>query len=113
MLPGQAVRSPVLIGRQPYLEQLTLLLAQAQRGHGQVALVTGEAGLGKSRLLAEASQWAREAGWLVLQGNCFEQDRTLPYAPLLDLRHHLTAPRARAAQAMAYGLAAANGRPPF
>ena len=76
---------PVLIGRGPHLDALDRLLVQARAEHGRVALFTGEAGIGKSRLAAEVKTRAAQQGFAVLQGHCFEPDRMLPYAPLLDL----------------------------
>jgi tetratricopeptide (TPR) repeat protein/transcriptional regulator with XRE-family HTH domain len=87
-----SVLCPVLVGRAPYLQAMGLLLEQVCAGQGQTVLVAGEAGIGKSRLVAEAlvaagSRPARGGlpRLLVLQGLCFEPDRTLPYAPVLDL----------------------------
>ncbi len=45
----------------------------------------GEAGIGKSRLVVETKLLAAQQEYVCLQGNCFETDRALPYAPLLDL----------------------------
>ncbi|HEY6409312.1 MAG TPA: AAA family ATPase, partial [Ktedonobacteraceae bacterium] len=56
-----------------------------QNGHGQTVLVSGEAGIGKSRLVEEAKARVGQGQIWLLQGNCFEQDRSLPFAPLLDL----------------------------
>ena len=73
-----------LIGRASERAVLYQLIERARGGHGQVVLVCGEAGVGKSRLLAEAK--AHAAGnFLILQGNCFQVDSSYPYAPLLDL----------------------------
>ncbi len=47
--------------------------------------MSGEAGIGKSRLLAEAKARAAAQDFLLLQGNCFQMDSSYPYAPLLDL----------------------------
>jgi DNA-binding NarL/FixJ family response regulator len=80
-----SVICPVLIGRELQLAALGRLIAQAYRGHGQTALVAGEAGIGKSRLVAEIKRHAVQQGFAVLQGRCFEPDGVLPYAPLLDL----------------------------
>ncbi|RIK40742.1 MAG: hypothetical protein DCC55_14180 [Chloroflexi bacterium] len=80
---NKSVRSPVLIGRQVEVASLHALIDQARQGQGQVVLLTGEAGIGKSRLAAEVKTLAQ--GFLVLQGNCFPTDRSAPYAPLLDL----------------------------
>ncbi len=46
-------------------------------------LFAGEPGIGKSRLLAEASQRAGAQGWTVLEGGCHRRSGQEPYAPLL------------------------------
>ena len=76
---------PILIGRQSEVTTLHALIDQARSAQGQVVLISGEAGIGKSRLVAEAKTYATEQGFLLLQGNCFPTDRSSPYAPLLDL----------------------------
>lgn len=76
---------PVLIGRQEEVARLHDLFSQAQGGQGQLVLIGGEAGIGKSRLVAEVRLWAEAHGFLALQGSCFPADRSAPYAPLLDL----------------------------
>ena len=85
--PSQSVVSPVLLGRSEYLRVLRAAIEQAVRGAGKVVLVSGEAGIGKSRLIAEARRQAGEPGTAmrVVQGLCFEPDRALPFAPFLDL----------------------------
>src|SRR5262249_47745518 len=77
-------RTP-FIGRAGELSRLTAALEATGRGQGGVLLLAGEAGIGKSRLVAETKARAVAQGALILQGNCFETDRALPYAPLLDL----------------------------
>jgi DNA-binding CsgD family transcriptional regulator/tetratricopeptide (TPR) repeat protein len=76
---------PVLIGRAPELAILHSIVDQVQRGSGRVVLVSGEAGVGKSRLVAEAKAFAVSQGFLLLQGNCFQTDQAIPYSPFLDL----------------------------
>jgi DNA-binding CsgD family transcriptional regulator len=66
------LRSPVLVGRREELATVAALLDGLRRGHGGVALVVGEAGIGKSRLLAEAAARARRLGLLVLRGRAVE-----------------------------------------
>src|SRR5438477_10005780 len=86
-----SVICPILIGRTAELAAFHLLLDQAKSGKGQIVLLSGEAGIGKSRLVAEAKTYATAQGFLLLQGPCFPTDRTCPYAPLLDLlRSHLS-----------------------
>jgi len=76
---------PTLIGREPQLAGLRRVLTRGREGNGGVALIVGEAGVGKSRLLRAMTDQAREAGFFVLSGACFEAERSIPYAPLLDL----------------------------
>ena len=77
---------PVLIGRVHDLTHLHLLADRAHSGQGQVVLVSGEAGIGKSRLVAEAKAYAAAHDFLLLlEGQCFQTDSAFPYAPLLDL----------------------------
>ncbi len=83
----KSVVCPVLVGRTARVEALTRLMEQARGGAGGVALLTGEAGVGKSRLAAEAEARAAAQGFTILTGRCFETDRAVPYAPLLDLLH--------------------------
>jgi DNA-binding CsgD family transcriptional regulator/tetratricopeptide (TPR) repeat protein len=89
---------PVLIGRRSQLGALLHLIEQACTGQGHTVLIGGEAGIGKSRLVREAMTLRRSfdsqaphAAVLTLQGHCFEQDATVPYAPLLDLLRYFVA----------------------
>src|SRR5690349_10246232 len=77
------VLCPIMVGRTSHLDLLRQHIEETRHGHGWTILLTGEAGIGKSRLIAEAMSQAN--GLTILQGNCFESDRTLPYAPILDL----------------------------
>jgi DNA-binding CsgD family transcriptional regulator len=76
---------PTLIGRDAQVAAVRQLLAHAREGNGRVALIVGEAGVGKSRLLRAMIDEARAQGYFVLQGACFEAERSIPYGPLLDL----------------------------
>ena len=88
-----------IIGRTPELGALGALVEQAKEGQGHLALLCGEAGIGKSRLVAETKALAARHDFLLLQGNCFRSDRFFPYAPLLDLlRAYVSAHTAAAAQ---------------
>ncbi len=75
---------PVFIGRSNDLTILHTLIDEAKNGNGQVLLVSGEAGIGKSRLVMEAKTYAMH-NMCILEGNCFESDQSYPYAPVLDL----------------------------
>lgn len=76
---------PIVIGRDDEIAALEQALRQTLEGHGQTILIAGEAGVGKSRLIAATRARADRLGILRLQGQCFEPDAALPYAPLADL----------------------------
>jgi tetratricopeptide (TPR) repeat protein len=80
-----SIMCPILIGRVHELTTLRLLADRAKSGQGQVALPSGEAGIGKSRLVVEVKTTAASHDFLLLQGSCFPTDHAIPYAPLLDL----------------------------
>src|SRR5689334_11825972 len=84
MIIDNSVICPVLIGRENDLQLLDRLILQSKGGSGQTALISGEAGIGKSRLVREAKMRAPQ-GTLILEGHCFQTESALPYAPLLDL----------------------------
>jgi DNA-binding SARP family transcriptional activator len=73
-----------LPGRAGAILELDSLLERAALGHGQVGLVEGEAGIGKSRLLQVWSRRAAGRGARVLSVGCDELGRALPLQPLLD-----------------------------
>ncbi|MEP6835214.1 MAG: AAA family ATPase [Gemmatimonas sp.] len=79
------VLCPVLVGRQSSLSDARTALMRAQNARGGFVLIAGEAGVGKSRFLRELAGQARQLGFALLNGACFETDRSIPYAPLLDL----------------------------
>ncbi|HLJ32655.1 MAG TPA: AAA family ATPase, partial [Ktedonobacteraceae bacterium] len=86
-----AMITPQLVGRTSQLATLHLLVEQAKRGEGHLVLISGEAGIGKTRLVAEVKTSTSSQGFLLLQGNCFPTDSAYPYAPLLDLLRSLFA----------------------
>jgi predicted ATPase/DNA-binding CsgD family transcriptional regulator len=79
------ITCPVVIGRAREFTALRLLVERVRGGEARVALVSGEAGIGKSRLVAEVRATASARGFLLLEGQCFQTDSAFPYAPLLDL----------------------------
>jgi len=88
----QSVVCPILIGRNAELTALQECLEAAARGQGGVVLLSGEAGIGKSRLVAELRRSAETFDFQPLAGQCFPTDRACPYAPLLDLLGTFLAP---------------------
>ena len=77
--------SPTLIGRRSELARLQEAAALAAEGAPGLVLVAGEAGVGKSRLVAELATWARERGHRVLVGGCVSLSGDVaPFAPIVE-----------------------------
>jgi len=72
------------VGRAREMEQLKERLADAFSGLGSVAMVVGEAGIGKTRLLQEFATYARLRGAQVLWGAAYEGEARLPYGPFAE-----------------------------
>jgi class 3 adenylate cyclase/tetratricopeptide (TPR) repeat protein len=73
-----------LIGRQRELGLLHDYFDHAKTGAGQVVFVSGEAGIGKSRLLLEFRRsLGEEVAWL--DGQCISYGSNIPYLPIIDL----------------------------
>lgn len=81
--PRAAVRreQPPLIGRDAELDQLLQAAADARAGHGGLAAVIGEAGIGKTRLVRELADRCAAEGMLVAWGATPEQHTGAPLAP--------------------------------
>ena len=77
--------SPLLVGRDDVLELIERRSAEAAAGRGQFLLLAGEAGIGKSRLVAALRTAALARGSRVMQADIAPQDRDLPAALFLDL----------------------------
>ncbi|HUS69335.1 MAG TPA: ABC transporter substrate-binding protein [Anaerolineae bacterium] len=73
-----------LVGREQGMAFLDRCWREAEAGRGRLVLVSGEAGLGKTRLVEEFAQHARWQGARVLWGRCYEFERVLPYQPVAE-----------------------------
>ncbi|HSK57753.1 MAG TPA: BREX system ATP-binding domain-containing protein, partial [Actinomycetospora sp.] len=80
---GQA-RCPLLVGRDEELDTLRRAVDRAAAGQGGCVLVTGEAGVGKSRLLTTVVEAASSSGTVVLRGQAVPSPAPAPYRPLIE-----------------------------
>jgi predicted ATPase len=81
---AQRISSPLFVGRAKELAVFERLIARAAGGGGAALMVGGEAGIGKSRLVAELEARAGKSGALVLVGDCVEvAEGQLAFAPVV------------------------------
>jgi DNA-binding CsgD family transcriptional regulator/tetratricopeptide (TPR) repeat protein len=74
------------------LEAIRAAAARADRGEPSVVIVSGEVGIGKSQLVAQAMAEAAERGWLTATGGCLElSGRAVPYLPFTEALRMLLA----------------------
>ncbi|HQR10772.1 MAG TPA: AAA family ATPase [Casimicrobiaceae bacterium] len=73
-----------LVGRGNEQLQLQQHWANAQQSRGQLVLLSGEPGVGKTRLAQDLVAHAQERGATVLRGGCYEYEATTPYLPFVE-----------------------------
>ncbi|MDO8475150.1 MAG: adenylate/guanylate cyclase domain-containing protein [Candidatus Rokubacteria bacterium] len=75
-----------LVGRVHEVATLLERFTEVKAGRGQVVFISGDAGIGKSRLLLEFRRRMAEAGEAVtwLEGQCISFGQSIPFLPLLD-----------------------------
>jgi hypothetical protein len=74
---------PELVGRDKELNELSTILSRVGRGHGGTVLLSGETGIGKTRVVEELKRLAQAQGYQVLSGNCLHESQT-PFYPFLE-----------------------------
>jgi predicted ATPase len=70
-----------LVGRGTELARLEQTIGRIRAGEGQVLCISGEAGMGKSRLVAEAVRLAKKSGLKIFQGECQSHGTHASYLP--------------------------------
>jgi DNA-binding SARP family transcriptional activator len=73
-----------LVGRDAELSALRAALEEATRGSARMLALIGDAGIGKSRLVAALAADGRARGARVIFGRCFENERMQPFAPWIE-----------------------------
>jgi DNA-binding CsgD family transcriptional regulator len=87
---AESLESGQLIGRDAPLAELELELTRAARDGGRAAVISGEAGVGKTRLVAELASRAVNAGRRVLYASC-QRGAGVPYGPFVEALRGLAA----------------------
>src|SRR5579884_1116451 len=85
-----------LVARTAELQEMTAALVEAAAGAGRLVFLSGEAGVGKTRLAQEVTLEARNRGFLVATGRSYEARETVAYYPFLEAlsRLYVAAPAA-------------------
>ncbi len=73
-----------MVGRDKELEKLRELYFKMRNGEGGVCFVTGEAGIGKARLVEEFGKFVIARRGVVLEGKCTSAESKTPYAPIRE-----------------------------
>src|SRR4051794_30358847 len=81
--PPRAAGRP-FVGRARELEELRALLEETGEGRGRLCLLSGEPGIGKTRLMQELSREAAERGWRAAAGRCWEEGGAPVYWPWIQ-----------------------------
>jgi class 3 adenylate cyclase/tetratricopeptide (TPR) repeat protein len=89
-VPGASAQvSGTFVGRRREVETLVAALDGAEAGRGRLITVSGEPGIGKTRLMAEFTAFAERRGVHVIAGRCYESEGAPPYWPWVQaLRSH-------------------------
>ncbi len=84
-------RKQEVVGREKEYQQLMNYLDTARAGEGRLALVSGEAGIGKTYLVEALAVYARLQKVTALKGHCYEIEGAPPYQPFIEaLRGYIT-----------------------
>jgi hypothetical protein len=83
------------VGRQPERRRLGEAWRAARAGHAQLVLVSGEPGIGKTRLVEELRHWAERRGAVTAVARSYLVEGALPYAPVVGWLRELSIARWR------------------
>jgi pimeloyl-ACP methyl ester carboxylesterase/predicted Ser/Thr protein kinase len=81
---SELTRSSRMVGRTEIVRKMLERLDRLMAGSGGAVVISGEPGIGKTRLLEEVIAAARLRGFQVLSGRCHERDAAVPYVPVAD-----------------------------
>ena len=85
MNSARPVLCPILVGRDEILEMVDARIVEAARGRGTTLFLSGQAGLGKTRLIRAAIRKAEAAGLRVDGGSVAPQDHQVPLASIREM----------------------------
>jgi hypothetical protein len=78
-------RGTSFVGRELEIDILRHVLGKSVSGEGRIVLISGCAGVGKTRLAAEIGVEASKHGTLTLVGNCYDREDSVPFLPFVEI----------------------------
>jgi hypothetical protein len=81
---AQPLRAWGLVGRQHEWSRLLAIWADVAGGHPKAVILSGEAGVGKTRLAEELLRWAELQGFWTASARCYRSEGELSYAPAIQ-----------------------------
>jgi class 3 adenylate cyclase/tetratricopeptide (TPR) repeat protein len=79
-----ALPSSLLVARESEMQRLLDAVDAVASGHGRLVHLSGEPGVGKTRLAQEVMLSARNRNFLIATGRCYELHQSVPFYPFLD-----------------------------
>src|SRR5262245_54277153 len=76
---------PTFVGREQAMAELGAAMSQALHGHGGLVLISGEPGIGKTRLMGELAALASRAGVTALWASCWEGGEAPVFWPWMQV----------------------------
>jgi DNA-binding SARP family transcriptional activator/tetratricopeptide (TPR) repeat protein len=83
--PGPAAMNAPLIGRDHEFDQLVAAWRETANGQPRFVLVSGEPGIGKSRLVEDFRSWCGRQAVATIIARAYEAEGTVPYGPIVDV----------------------------
>ncbi len=77
-----------LVGRDGDMQHIRTAIEAVAAGEGRLIMLAGEPGVGKTRLAQEATLLARNRGFMVATGTCYEPEQGTPFYPFLEALSH-------------------------
>ena len=90
-MPVPSGGPPLLLGRERDIAELDEALGLAAQGTPQIVLVGGDAGIGKTTLVADLERRAAELGFTVATGHCLDLEAGISFAPVVEAVRSLLA----------------------
>ncbi|MGZ3629461.1 MAG: ATP-binding protein, partial [Ktedonobacteraceae bacterium] len=84
-LDPERILQAELVGREEEISLMRRVFKQVQNGQRRVVFISGEPGIGKTRIARDFTHWCEESQHAtILWGYCYEMSGQLPYQPIVD-----------------------------